>query len=82
MLWKAKDNIFTFKTSPSEDDFAYTKQNYLRKIAMLFDTVRFLRPYRIKALVLLQEMLTAGLDWGNVYRKLRSGLKIDRAITY
>lgn len=28
VLWKAKDEIFTFKASPPEDDFPFTKQNF------------------------------------------------------
>lgn len=33
---------------------------------MLFDPLGILGPYTIRAKVLLQEMLTAGLDWDDV----------------
>ena len=63
VLWKAKDDVFTFKASPPDDQFDYTKRNFLRKIAMLFDPLGFLGPYTVRAKMLLQEMWTAGLDW-------------------
>ena len=41
----------------------YTKRNFLKKIATLFDSIGLLAPFTISAKILLQEMWTAGLDW-------------------
>ena len=41
----------------------YTKQNFLKKIATLFDPIGFLAPFIIRAKMLLQDMWTAGLKW-------------------
>ena len=41
----------------------YTKRNFLKKIATLFDPVCFLAPFTIRAKILLQEMWMAGLNW-------------------
>ena len=42
---------------------SYTKLNFLRKIATLFDPIGLLAPYTVRAKLLLQEMWTAGLEW-------------------
>ena len=41
----------------------YTKRNFLRKIATLFDPLGLMAPFIIQAKILLQEMWTAGLEW-------------------
>ena len=41
----------------------YTKRNFLKKIATLFDPIGFLAPFTIRAKMLLQDMWTAGLGW-------------------
>ena len=63
VLWLAKEDVFTYKVNPPEDDYPLTKRNFLRKVAMLFDPMGFLAPYVIRAKILLQEMWTSGLDW-------------------
>ena len=63
VLWQAKEDIFTFKANPPNDEFEFTKRNFLRKIAMLFDPLGFIAPYTIRAKMLLQEMWIGGLDW-------------------
>ena len=37
VLGKAKDDVFTIRTSPPEGEFDYTKRKCVWKIAMLFD---------------------------------------------
>ena len=41
----------------------YTKRNFLRKTATLFDPIGVLAPYTVRAKLLLQETWTAGLEW-------------------
>ena len=41
----------------------YTKRNFLKQIATLFDPVGLLAPFIIRAIMLLQKMWMAGLDW-------------------
>ena len=41
----------------------YTKRNFLKKIASLFDPLGLLAPFTVRAKILLQDMWTAGLDW-------------------
>ena len=62
MLWLAKDDVFTYKVNPPEDDYPLTKRNFLRKVAMLFDPMGFLAPYVIRAKILLQEIWTSGME--------------------
>lgn len=61
--WFADQDVFTFKENAPGNDMKYTKRNFLRKIATLFDPIGFLAPFTIRAKILLQEMWTAGLDW-------------------
>ena len=61
--WSADDDVFTFKENAPGDDMSYTKRNFLRKIATLFDPIGLLAPYTVRAKLLLQEMWTAGLEW-------------------
>ena len=41
----AKEDVFTFKANPSESGFEFTKRNFLKKIATLFDPIGFLAPF-------------------------------------
>ena len=40
-----------------------THCNFLKKIATLFDLIGLLALFNIRAKMLLQDMLTAGLEW-------------------
>ena len=62
VLSLAKEDFFTYRANPPEDDYPLTKRNFLRKIAMSFDPMGFLAPYVIGAKILLQEMWTSGWD--------------------
>ena len=44
----------------------YTKRNFLKKIATLFDPIGLLAPFTIRAKILLQEMWMTSLDWDEV----------------
>ena len=61
--WLANEDIFTFREHVSDSNMLYTKRNFLKKIATLFDLIRFLAPFTIRAEMLLQDMWTAGLEW-------------------
>ena len=61
--WQASEDTFTFKENAPEDTMLYTKRNFLKKIATLFDPIGFLAPFTIRANILLQDMWSAGLEW-------------------
>lgn len=41
----------------------FTKRNFLKKIATLFDPIGLLSPFTMRRKILLQDMWTADLDW-------------------
>ena len=45
--WLAKEDIFIFREHVPESDMQYTKRNFLKKIATLFDPIGFLAPFTI-----------------------------------
>ena len=61
--WLAEQDVFTFEKNAPSEDMKYTKRNFLRKIAILFDPLGLLAPFTIRAKILLQEIWTAGLEW-------------------
>ena len=61
--WLANEDIFTFREHVQDSNMLYTKRNFLKKIATLFDPIGFLAPFIIRAKMLLQDMWTAGLEW-------------------
>ena len=61
--WLASQDMFVFKENAPDKKMMYTKRNYLRKIATLFDPIGLLAPFTIRAKILLQEMWTSGVEW-------------------
>lgn len=61
--WLADKDIFTFKECTPDGSILFTKCNFLKKIATLFDPIGFLAPFTIRAKILMQEVWTAGMDW-------------------
>ena len=61
--WMADRDVFTFKENAPDDTMVYTKRNFLRKIATLFDPIGFLAPFTIRAKMILQDLWTTGLEW-------------------
>ena len=61
--WLANEDIFTFREHVPDSNMLYTKRNFLKKKATLFDPIRLLAPFIIRAKMLLQDMWTAGLEW-------------------
>ena len=63
VLWLAKEDIFTFRASAPDEHFQFTKRNFLKKIATLFDPMGFLASFTIRSKILLQGMWASGLGW-------------------
>ena len=63
ILWRAKENIFSFHSSPPEENQIITKRSFLRTIASLFDPLAFLAPFIVRAKVVLPEIWRQGFDW-------------------
>ena len=61
--WVADRDEFTYKENAPDDSMVYTKRNFLKKIATLFDPIGFIAPFTIRAKILLQDMWTTGLEW-------------------
>ncbi len=61
--WIADKDVFTFRENAPDSSMVYTKRNFLKKIATLFDPIGLLAPFTIRAKMLLQDMWTAGVDW-------------------
>ena len=57
--WLANEDMFTFKENKPNDDMIYSKRNFLKKIATLFDPIGLLSPFTVRAKILLQDMWTA-----------------------
>lgn len=61
--WLAGQDVFTFRENAPDENMKYTKRNFLKKIATLFDPLGLLAPFTVRAKILLQDMWTAGLEW-------------------
>ena len=66
ITWLPEEDVFTFNKNPPEENFQLTKQNFLERIATLFDPVGFLAPFTIRVKVMMQEIRVAGLELGEV----------------
>ena len=63
IIWRAKEDIFSFHSSPPEENQIITKRSFLSTIATLFDPLGFLAPFIITAKVVMQEIWRKGFDW-------------------
>ena len=54
-VWVNQTDVFMFGT--------FTKRNFLKNVATLFDPLGLVTPFTIRATILLQVMWTCGLDW-------------------
>ena len=63
ILWIAAEDNFTFKFKGIDQVFKFTKRDFLKRIATLFDPLGFLSPYTVRAKILMQEIWIAGTDW-------------------
>ena len=61
--WLAEEDIFTFMEHAPDNNILYTKRNFLKKLATLFDPIGFLASFTIRAKMLLQDIWTVGLEW-------------------
>ena len=62
-MWHASEDVFTFVSHDTEQEYEWTKKNFLSKIAALFDALGLLTPFLIRAKMLMQEVWIHGLDW-------------------
>ena len=63
VLWKAAEDNFTFNSKEIDQISKFTKREFLKRIATLFDPLGFLSPYTVRAKILMQEIWLAGIDW-------------------
>lgn len=63
VLWNAEKDVFEFQVDPPKISTKSTKRDVLNAIATLFDPLRFLSPFTVRAKILMQEIWTAGIDW-------------------
>ena len=65
--WKSAKDAFKFTTLDREFPQIHTKISFLSSIASLFDPMRMLAPFVIRAKVLMQEIWLTGLDCGEKF---------------
>ncbi|XP_028414792.1 uncharacterized protein LOC114537879 [Dendronephthya gigantea] len=63
VLWNARQDIFKFVVHPPSLTEGPTKREVLSSIAKLFDPLQFLASFTIRAKLLLQKTLAAGIGW-------------------
>ena len=63
LWWLSDQDIFTFKENAPSSTVKYTKCNFLKHIATLFDPTGLLAPFTIRAQMPLHQMWMAGFDW-------------------
>ena len=63
VLWIAAEDNFTFNSKEIDQISKFTKREFLKRIATLFDPLGFLSPYTVRAKILMQEIWLAGIDW-------------------
>ena len=62
IAWNSQTDEFKISTSEKSQS-QLTKRNILRKIATIFDPLRFVSPFIVVAKLLLQELWTRGYGW-------------------
>ena len=62
IVWMAEQDIFTILSNDVDDDFNYTKRNFLKRMSTLFDPLGLLAPFTIRSKPLMQETWSAGID--------------------
>ena len=58
----AEENTFTFLSNNVDDDFNYTKKNFLKRISTKFDPLGLLVLFTIRSKLMMQETWSAGID--------------------
>ena len=62
IVWMAEQDIFTILSNDVDDDFNYTKRNFLKRMLTLFDPLGLLAPFTIRSKPLMQETWSAEID--------------------
>ena len=63
ILWRAQQDVLTFKAKKLPEEDKLTKRIILSQVAGVFDPLGLAGPFVVCAKILLQEMWTKGLDW-------------------
>ena len=63
IIWHVSEDVFNFVSHVMEQECEWTKQNFLNKIATLFDTLGLLAPFLVRAKISMQEVWIHELDW-------------------
>ena len=58
--------MFSFQYSAPPEYFVFTKGNVLKKTATIFDPLGFLTPFTVRRKILMQQVCTEGVTWGEV----------------
>ena len=79
ILWNAKEDVFTFKEAraPFYKESEYSKRNFLKNIATLFNLFGFLSPYVVQGKALLQKIWMTGLDLDEVVENIRNIMNLS-----
>ena len=62
-MWIAAEDNFTFNSKEIDQILKFTKREFLKRIATLYDPLWFLPPYTVRAKILMQEIWLAGIGW-------------------
>lgn len=63
MVWLAEEDVLRYNPIKMNNQLACTKRNFLKRLATVFDPLRFLSPYIVQAKIMMQSLWEAGLYW-------------------
>lgn len=63
VLWKSKEDVFTFQLVAPPCDTHLTKRIVISLMSKIFDPLQILAPYTIRAKILMQQSWLRGIGW-------------------